>query len=78
MFRIPEFYKVEMTFEEAKKLLERLTMSGGLLEGMQYVDARWEDHCNEEDVDDEEFYETWCYEVSAFNIIHKKMQPLFA
>ena len=33
MFRIPDFYEVQMTFDEATKTLTRLT-DGGLLEGL--------------------------------------------
>ena len=78
MFRIPAFYKVEMTFEEAKSMLKRLTIKDGLLEGMVYMNTMWDEHCATEDADDDGFYGMWCYECSAFNIIYEKMSPLFA
>lgn len=78
MFRLPTEYEVDMTFEEAKKSLQHLTQSHGLLEGLQYMDARWNDHCDAEDADDDDFYSTWMYECSAFNIVYKEMKPLFA
>ena len=84
MFRIPEDLKHEMTFEEAKATLMRLTSNGGLLEGLQYVDARWNEYQETYDTadcpfyDDDHFYDHWQYEVSAFNIVYKEMAPLFA
>lgn len=78
MFRIPEVYKVEMTFDEAKDTLTRLTMKSGLLEGMVYMNEKWDEHCQKDDAHDSDFYETWCYECSAFNTVFEKMSPLFA
>ena len=75
MFRIPDFYEVQMTFDEATKTLTRLT-DGGLLEGLEYMNKKWDEHCVSED-DDDEFYEHWCYECSAFNVVFEKMSPLF-
>lgn len=76
MFRIPAVFEVSMTFDEATKTLTRLT-DGGLLEGLEYMDKKWDEHCIAEDADDSDFYETWCYECSAFNIVFEKMSPLF-
>ena len=42
MFKIPNFHKMEMTFEEAKKVL---TINDSLIDGMEHVDAMWEKHC---------------------------------
>ena len=78
MFRIPNVWVVEMTFDEAKQCLERLTMKGGLLEGMTYMNKLWDEHCVTENADDDDFYGHWCYECSAFNIVFEKMSPLFA
>jgi len=77
MFRLPKEYTVEMSFEEATKTLQRLTSNGGLLEGLQYVDARWNEYQKGFYYDDH-FYDNWQYEVSAFNIVYKEMAPLFA
>ena len=77
MFRIPEFYKMpKMTFEEAKSVL-----GGDLLKGMQHVSDHWDRYCAGEASDmyedDDEFYDTWIYEVNAYNVVYAKMKPLF-
>ena len=78
MFRIPNFYEMpEMTFAEATKLMERLT-DGGLLEGMEYMDRVWDEYIASDDQDDDKFYETWQYEVNAFNVVFENMSKLFA
>jgi len=88
MFIIPSFYKVEMSFEEACKIIE----SGNsltLLDGMKRVDDMWEMFIKEErdfDAglvdektygDEDDFFDHWCYEVSAYNIIKENMSKLF-
>ena len=79
MFRIPNFNQIpEMTFEEAEKISKRLGVkSQTMLDGLEFMDDLWEEHCFNED-DDDEFYDNWIYEVNAFNVVFKKMQPLFA
>ena len=76
MFRIPEFHKMEMTFEEAKGVL---TINNSLIDGMEHVDAMWEKHCSDDTVyeDDDDFYEHWVYEVNAYNKVFETMKPLF-
>ena len=76
MFRIPDFHKMEMTFEEAKGVL---TTNNSLIEGMEHVDAMWEKHCSDETIyeDDDNFYEHWVYEVNAYNKVFETMKPLF-
>ena len=80
MFRIPSFYEMpNMTFEEAKNVLE---IDGDLLKGMEHFSEHWDRYAsgNADDMyaDDDEFYDTWIYEVNAFNVVFNKMQPLFA
>ena len=78
MFRIPHFNQLnEMTFEEAKGIISTIGGTKSLLDGLEYMDNMWKEHCFNED-DDAEFYDTWIYEVNAFNVVFKKMQPLFA
>ena len=78
MFRIPTHNLMpEMTFEEAKGILTNIGDTKGLLEGLEYMDNMWKEHCFNED-DDDEFYDRWIYEVNAFNVVFKKMQPLLA
>jgi len=76
MFKIPEFHKMEMTFEEAKGVL---TINNSLIDGMEHVDAMWEKHCSDDTVyeDDDDFYEHWVYEVNAYNKVFETMKPLF-
>ena len=76
MFRIPNFHKMEMTFEEAKGVL---TTNNSLIEGMEHVDAMWEKHCSDDTIyeDDDDFYDTWVYEVNAYNKVFETMKPLF-
>ena len=77
MFRIPEFHKMEMTFEEAKGVL---TINNSLIDGMEHVDAMWEKHCSDDIIyeDDDDFYEHWVYEVNAYNKVFETMKPLFS
>ena len=76
MFRIPDFYKMEMSLEEA-----RLVMAGEMLRGMEQLDHHWDRYCRGElnmmYADDDEFYEHWQSEVNAYNVIYKAMKPLF-
>ena len=37
MFRIPKFAQLEMTFEEAEKIIKRLTGNNTLLNGLEYI-----------------------------------------
>lgn len=68
----------EMSFEEATKIITRVSGEGKtLLDGLEYMDNMWNEHCFNED-DDGDFYDTWIYEVNAFNVVFNKMQPLFA
>ena len=76
MFKIPNFHKMEMTFEEAKGVL---TINNSLIDGMEHVDAMWEKHCADDTIyeDDDDFYEHWVYEVNAYNKVFETMKPLF-
>ena len=81
MFRIPNYNQMpEMTFEEAEKIITRLGVkSQTMLDGLEYMNDLWDKHCSTADpVDDEDFFDNWIYEVNAFNVIYKRMQPLFA
>jgi hypothetical protein len=82
MFRIPHFYQDnDLTFDEAV-----VTMTshgrGDLLEGMQAMNRRWEEHCAAQRVDldnnpDDDFYSNYCYEVNAYNVVFENMSKLF-
>ena len=79
MFRIPSFYKMEMTFEQAKATI---SFAGDLLKGMEDLSDHWDkyatgklDHLYK---DDDEFFEHWQYEVNAYNKVFSTFQPLFS
>ena len=78
MFRIPEYYQMpEMTFQQAQA-----TFGGDLLKGMEQVSEHWDRYargeCDELYQDDDDFYETWVYEVNAYNTVYSTMKPLFS
>ena len=77
MFRIPAFYQMpNMTFEEAKAVF-----AGDMLKGMEQIQQHWDRYARGEadDMyeDDDAFYDTWQYEVNAYNVVYAKMKPLF-
>ena len=77
MFRIPAFYQMpNMTFDEAKAVF-----AGDMLKGMEQVQEQWDNYAsgNADDMyeDDDAFYDTWQYEVNAYNVVYAKMKPLF-
>ena len=75
MFRIPGFYQMpNMTFEEAKAVF-----AGDMLKGMTQIDEQWERHCAGDSMfdDDDDFFDTWQYEVNAYNVVYTTMKPLF-
>ena len=78
MFKIPNFHKMEMTFEDAKSVL--LTLNDSLLEGMEHMNAMWEKHCSDDTMfeDDDDFYEHFAVEVNAYNKVFETMKPLFS
>ena len=82
MFRIPEFYKDEVTFEEAVKTMTAYGR-GDLLAGMEAMNRVWDEHCASYGSDnarfetDSDFYETYEYEVNAYNVVFEGMGKLF-
>ena len=78
MFRIPNFYEMnDMSFDEAARIISGRA-NGDLLEGMKSMNRLWEDYCASDDQDDDEFFETWEYEVNAYNVVFENMSKLFA
>jgi hypothetical protein len=87
MFRIPSHYLMENIEDMggfkpgtnwADSIIKRLTISGALIDGLEYMNKRWEEHCKDEDGDDDDFFENWIHEVNAFNVVFAKFAPLFA
>ena len=77
MFRIPDFYQMEMTYETAKAVF-----NGDVLTGMERISEMWDRYASgqldDQYADDDEFYDTWVYEVNAYNTVYAQMKPLFA
>lgn len=78
MFRIPNFYQFETTFDDAVKVMKNYG-AGDLLEGMETLCAIWDEHCIGKlgFDDDDEFYEEYETEVNAYNVVFKNMGALF-
>jgi hypothetical protein len=76
MFRIPEFYEVEMSFEEAWRIMESHGR-GDCLEGMKAMDRMWTEYCASGVEEDDELFHDYCYEFSAYNVVHEGMSELF-
>ena len=88
MFRIPEFYNTELTFDEAVKVIKGRA-KGDLLAGMESMNKIWDGYIadqkrfynGEQDemvfVDDDDFFDHWGYECSAYNVVFENMSKLF-
>lgn len=76
MFRIPNFFEMTMTFDEAWNTMTRFGR-GDCLEGMEAMNRVWEEYIASDDQDDDEFFSNWCYEVNAYNVVFEGMGKLF-
>jgi|SaaInl3SG_22_DNA_1037383.scaffolds.fasta_scaffold44098_1 hypothetical protein len=79
MFRIPDFYQDNaLTFDNAVATMTAHGR-GDLLAGMQAMDNCWLEHCSGSPrfEDDEDFFDTYEYEVNAYNVVFEKMSVLF-
>jgi hypothetical protein len=79
MFRIPDYYNVDtLSFTEAVDIMTAHGR-GDLLEGMQAMDRCWEEHCSGSPrfEDDDNFFDNWGYECSAYNVVFENMSKLF-
>ena len=76
MFRIPNYFQIDMTWDDAVRTIKGRG-NGNLLDGMEAMNEAWNDHVNEMLDDDSDFYEHWMYEVNAFNIVFEGMGKLF-
>lgn len=77
MFRIPNFYEMEMDFQDAWDIMKRHGR-GDCLEGMKAMDRMWSEYCASPDQDDDELFNNWQYEFNAYNIVYAGMSELFA
>ena len=76
MFRIPNYFQMNMTWDDAVRTIKGRG-NGNLLDGMEAMNEAWNDHVNEMLDDDSDFYDHWMYEVNAYNIVFKGMSKLF-
>ena len=80
MFAIPDFYVDTPSFEDAVRTV-KCQGNGDLLAGMEAIEERWNEYASGSmDMiyqDDDDFYEHWCYEVNAFNVVFEGMSQLF-
>ena len=79
MIAMPYTYITPMSFEEASSLIKTWA-NNELLESMELLLDTYNDFMNEDPDEDAEddFYETYQYEISAYNKVFADMQPLFA
>lgn len=76
MFRIPNYFQINMTWDDAVRTIKGRG-NGNLLDGMEAMNEAWNDHVNEMLDDDSDFYDHWMYEVNAFNVVYEGMSKLF-
>ena len=80
MFRIPNYFQIDMTWDDAVRTIKGRG-NGNLLDGMEEMNEIWDRTCAAQvidlDEDDSDFYEHWMYEVNAFNIVFEGMGKLF-
>lgn len=78
MFRIPAFYKFEMTISDATKVMKSYGR-GDILEGLEAMNRVWEEHASGSPRfdTDSDFYENYEAEVNAYNVIFSEMGALF-
>ena len=76
-FRIPSFYQMNMSLEEAVFVLGK----DRVLEAMENLDQQWLRYTDGEMdalyCDDDDFFEHWQSEVNAYNVVYNEMKPLF-
>ena len=88
MFRIPNYFQMDMTWDDAVRTIKGRG-NGNLLDGMEAMNRVWERHVNDQNAfyagetdemiygDDDDFFEHWCYECTAYNIVFEGMGKLF-
>lgn len=88
MFRIPDYYEVPFDFNEAIEVVTKYGR-GDLLEGMNALNRVWEEYLAVERAftngeidekvfgDDDDLFDHYAYEFSAYNVVYENMSKLF-
>jgi len=79
MIAMPYTYITPMSFDEAYSLITTWA-NNELLESMELLLDTYNNFMNEDpdDMAEDDFYENYQYEISAYNKVFADMQPLFA
>ena len=79
MIFMPYTYITPMSFEEASSLIKSWA-NNELLESMELLLDTYNDFMDEDpdDIAEDDFYENYQYEISAYNKVFADMQPMFA
>lgn len=75
MFKISDYYKMDMSWDDAVALMTGCGC-GDLLKGLENMNTIWEDVVDDYMTEDD-FYDQYIYEVNAFNIVYEGMAKLF-
>ena len=88
MFRIPNFHKNEVSFQEGWSIMKSHGQ-GDTLEGMNAMQRAWKEYNASQDAffnkkvavvafeNDDEFFEHYSNEVNAYNAVFSNMNQLF-
>ena len=76
MFRVPSFYEDIPTFEDAANTI-KFVGDGDMLECMEFMNRKWEEHCSNPENEDDNFFDNWSYEVNSYNVVFENMSKLF-
>ena len=81
MFRIPDYFKMNMPLEDAWKTIQGLG-KGDALAGMEFLADEWDAYARGDQDDcydgDSDWFENWIYEANAYNVVFEGMSKLFA
>lgn len=81
MFAIPDFYVDTPTWTDAVRTV-KCQGNGDLLAGMEAIQARWDEYASGKmDMiysSDDAWYDNWCYEANAYNVVFETMGALLA
>ena len=83
MIRVPDYYFVDLALSDAVDVMTRRG-SMDLLKGMEEMQQLWDDYVKSTHTgetlfeSDDDFFDVWGYEMSAYNVVFENMSKLFA